>query len=78
MGSTNTCHSGAMVFSCQASASAYDGKPHRLSGREAESERIRAVRGICETRVRYSYVCQGYSRLVSTFIWLVGTPATRR
>ena len=45
-----------------------------LSGRDAESERMRSGRGICETRVRYSYVCHGKSMSDSTLIWSVGHP----
>ena len=49
-----------------------------LSGREEESERIRDSSGICDTRVRYSYVCQGKPMFVRTLIWSAGTPAIRR
>jgi hypothetical protein len=49
-----------------------------LSGRDEESERIREWSGICDTRVRYSYVCHGKPMLVSTFMWSGCTPAIRR
>src|SRR3954451_13036317 len=49
-----------------------------LSGVEPESERSRSPRGICETRVRYSYVCHGRSLTPRIAMALVGTPAIRR
>ena len=62
----------------KASRTAYDGKPQMLSGVEPESERSRSGRGICETVVRYSYVCHGTSDTPRIRMDSFGTPSIRR
>jgi hypothetical protein len=80
MGPVETCQSSAMDPrihpETSASLTAYDGNPQMSPGAEARFNRNRPSRGICEFRLRK--IRHRCSRLVSTWVSLVGMPAIGR